>query len=366
VHGLCKTLADLGHDVHVYTTNRDGAGPSEVPTGEPISIDGVTVTYFPINFPQRLYYSHDMARHLNNTVSVFDIVHGHSLYLWPGWYTSRFCAKRNIPYVLSPHGMLTRSLVAKKNRLIKTLWIQLVERNNIKRASAVQFASRLELEEARRFDFFTGQYFITAHGVDMPPPATTLPDDLAALASRRPFVLYLGRLNWKKGIDNLIYAMADVDGAQLIIAGNDEENYRPHLDTLIESLGLQNEVTIRGPVWDANKARLMQDASVFVLPSHSENFGIAAMEAMSVGCPVICSSGTGIAEILDQDGAGLVTSNDSTNLATAIKFVLENRERATRIGARGRRAVAENYNWKRIGRITIRNYQRVINAHVAR
>ena len=362
-HGLCKSLAELGHDVHVYATNRDGEELSDVPTMQPTRVDGVTVTYFPVNFPKRLYHSHSMAGYLKNRIGVFDIVHGHSLYLWPPWYTSRVCAKCRVPYVLSAHGMLVYSLMVKKNRLIKTLWIKLLERNNFRRASALHFASSMELKEARRFKFHIPRHFITAHGVAMPAPAAVLPGELAAIVNNRRYILYVGRLNWKKGIENLIRAMTDVDDAQLIIAGNDEENYRPRLHALIDTVGLQHKVTICGPVWDENKAKLMQEASVFVLPSYSENFGIAALEAMSVGCPVVVTSGTGVAEIVSQHRAGVVTTGDSASLARAIDSVLADREQAARFGAHGRRAVAEYYDWKRIGRLTLDNYQQVIDRY---
>ncbi len=361
-HGLCKALVELGHDVSVFTTNRDGDRAGTVRTLEPTCVDGVTVTYFPVNFPDRLYYSSAMAQHLAGTGGKFDIVHGHSLYLWPGWYASRFCARSEIPYVLSPHGMLVRSLVLKKNRLIKTLWLQLIERNNLRRVAALHFASRLEFDEARKLGLPIGRYFITAHGVDMPPP-TALPKDLSRLASERPYILYLGRLSWKKGIEALIRAMVDVPDARLIIAGNDEEKYLPRLRALIDAAGLQEAVALCGPVWGAHKAALMRDARAFVLPSDSENFGIAALEAMSMGCPVVVTPSSGIAEIVAKYGAGIVTEGGIKGLSAAIRCMLEDQERARRCGARGRHTAAELFGWKQIGTLTVDNYQDIIDSY---
>ncbi len=359
VHGLCKALATLGHHVDVYTTNRDGRGTSDVPIETPQQIDGVNVTYFPVSVPKRLYFSPAMAALLRDRIDAFDVVHGHSLYLWPPWYASRLSAKRGIPYVLSPCGMLTRSLVDRRNRLIKTLWIRWIERNNFKRAAAVRFASALEAEEACAFRLSLPQYFISGNGVDMPEPAKHLPANLERVSNGGPYVLYLGRLSWKKGLVNLIRAMAQIDGPRLIVAGNDEENLAPHLRALIDTLALDDKVLLLGPVWDANKARLMHDARLFVLPSESENFGIAALEAMSVGCPVVVTRTSGVAELVARHQAGLVTDTDSDSLADAIRTLLENPVHASRCGERGRRAVAQRYGWERAAGITADCYRRL-------
>ena len=100
-------------------------------------------------------------------------------------------------------------------------------------------------------------------------------------------MLFLGRINWKKGLDRLIPAMAHVPGTDLLIAGNDEENYTPTLQALAERCGVAERVRFLGPVHGRDKWRLMATADVFALPSYSENFGIAALEAMACGVPVV-------------------------------------------------------------------------------
>src|SRR6478609_2951217 len=83
VHGLASALAAQGHDVHVYTTNVDGQGVSPVALDRPTLLDGVTVQYFATGVGRRIYRSPRMRQALDLNVASFDIVHLHSVFLWP-------------------------------------------------------------------------------------------------------------------------------------------------------------------------------------------------------------------------------------------------------------------------------------------
>src|SRR5512137_1024098 len=108
VHGLCAALAARGHDVQVFTTNVDGPGNSAVPLGRPVDVDGVKVWYFPSRRLRRLYWSPAMGRMLKQEVGSFDLVHLHSVFLWPTWAAARAARGSSVPYVLSPRGMLVK------------------------------------------------------------------------------------------------------------------------------------------------------------------------------------------------------------------------------------------------------------------
>ena len=83
VHGLCRALAARGHEVEVFTTNVDGPHDSNVPLGDPVDLDGVKVWYFPVPAFRRLYWSPTMGKALRQRAAAFDIVHAHSVFLWP-------------------------------------------------------------------------------------------------------------------------------------------------------------------------------------------------------------------------------------------------------------------------------------------
>jgi glycosyltransferase involved in cell wall biosynthesis len=224
VHGLCRALAARRHEVHVFTTNVDGDGVSDVPLGEPVPLDKVQVHYFSSPL-RRLYYSPAMRRALRGSGD-FDIVHLHSVFLWPTYAAARAAHKAGTPYVVSPRGMLVPELIARKSSLAKRAWIRLVEERTFLDSSIVHFTSEREREDARRAGIPVPGAVIIPNGVDL---------SLDRPRQRGDELLFLGRINWKKGLDRLIEAMRLLPEARLAIAGNDEENYRstlPHADNV--------------------------------------------------------------------------------------------------------------------------------------
>src|SRR5262249_12209824 len=143
VHSLCRALADRGHDVEVFTTNIDGAGVSRVPLEVPVPLDGVRIRYFPAEHWRRLYWAPRMARALNRDVGRFDVVHTHSVFLWPTWAAARFSRRANVPYLISPRGMLVKEIIERRSRWAKRTWIALFEKKNLKMAAAIHATSAL-------------------------------------------------------------------------------------------------------------------------------------------------------------------------------------------------------------------------------
>src|SRR5439155_8383998 len=123
VHGLCRALARRGHEVHVFTTNVDGDGVSDVPLDRPVNLDGVHVHYFGASL-RRIYFSPGMRRMLEKRVRDFDVVHAHSVFLWPTAAAARAAHARGVPYVISPRGMLVNELIERKSRFAKRAWIR--------------------------------------------------------------------------------------------------------------------------------------------------------------------------------------------------------------------------------------------------
>jgi len=119
VHNLCRSLVELGHNVDVYTTNVDGLQDSDVPLGKVVVIDGVNVRYFSCPYGRRLYYSPSMMKALCEHLRDYDLIHLHSVFLWPTWAAARVARRNNVPYVLSPRGMLVKALIRRKNRQLK-------------------------------------------------------------------------------------------------------------------------------------------------------------------------------------------------------------------------------------------------------
>src|SRR5688500_10387800 len=102
VHGLARGLVARGHDVEVFTTNVDGAAHCDVPLSTPVLVDDVKVRYFACDLVRRLYWSPTLGDALKGQVGRFDVVHLHSVFLWPTWFAARQAARKGVPYLVSP------------------------------------------------------------------------------------------------------------------------------------------------------------------------------------------------------------------------------------------------------------------------
>jgi glycosyltransferase involved in cell wall biosynthesis len=346
VHGLCKALAADGHEVHVFTTNVDGAGDSDVPLGVPVLRDGVHVWYFPSRWLRRLYWSSPMMRALKAQLPRFDVVHLHSVFLWPTWAAARVARAQRVPYVLSPRGMLVRDLIRRKSRCLKSAWIGLIERRNLRNAAAIHVTSGRERRDLEELGLALSRVEVIPNGVDVAemPVDVRLDTKLEMALAKGPCVLYLGRLSWKKGLDRLIRSWGHVRTGHLLIAGNDDENLAPQLRAMIEECGLEGHITlVSRRVGDDEKRLLFGRVRVTVLPSYSENFGNVVLEAMAAGCPVVVTPQVGATEVVLAARGGLVA--EGGELAAALDRLLGDEAEATQMGRHGRDYVAENHSW---------------------
>lgn len=363
VHGLCKALARRNHEVHVFTTNVDGKTDSNVPLGVPVAMDGVNIWYFPVPLGRRLYWSPRMGQALRLQVQSFDIVHTHSVFLWPTAAAARAARHCGVPYVVAPRGMLVADLIRRKSPLPKLAWIRLIERYNLERAAVIHVTSRLEAEQLACFGLRLPPVRVVPNGVELSDPGSNAAcsAEIADIASGSPYLLFLGRINWKKGLDRLIRALAQLPSLQLVIAGNDEEAYRPTLEALAGQGGVSNRIRFVGPVYNADKSVLLRHATVLVVPSYSENFGNVVIEAMAEGCPVVVASEVGAADIVRESGAGVVLNANPDTLAAGIADMIADPTRLSAMGECGRKAVTNQYTWDAVAARMEDTYRSVLS-----
>ncbi len=354
VHGLCRALVTRGHEVDVITTNVDGDRSSDVPLGAPVDLEGVEVEYFAppsLLLARRFYFAPAMRRTFERRIADYDIVHLHSVFLWPTFAAAREAKQKGVPYVVSPRGMLVPELIRRKSRFIKNAWIRLVEKNTFQQASAIHFTAQREWDDARGIRIPLPDPFIVPNGIDLllHEPGTRLHDTL----------LFLGRINWKKGLDRLLDAAKELPSVKVVIAGNDEENLTPRLRAQAERNGIADRIDFRGPVSGAAKEELLRTSTALVLPSLSENFGNVVLEAMAAEMPVIVSPEVGLAADVQRAGAGVVTDSLPAPLATAIQSLLADPEARLAMGKRGRELVEAQFTWSRVAEQMEAQYLRI-------
>jgi len=240
-----------------------------------------------------------------------------------------------------------------------------VERRTLENAHAIHATSKIEVDEMGHFSFRLPSIFIVPNGVAQVATTHSRREELCIQALyEEPYILFLGRINWKKGLDRLITAMRELSGITLVVAGNDEENYQKRLIRMARDWGIEERIFFLGEVDDEQKAALLFRAQLLVMPSYSENFGNVALEAMSTGCPVIVSKDVGIAPIMQESGAGIVVEGEPPSLVIGIRELLGSETRRAEMGRKGK-LVAKQYAWENIARNMIKEYSRILGGTYA-
>jgi glycosyltransferase involved in cell wall biosynthesis len=365
VHGLCRALVARGHELQVFTTNIDGPGVTPTPIATPVDLDGIRIRYFPCPTARRLYWSPRLGRALHREIGNFDVVHLHSVFLWPTWAAARAARNAGISYVLSPRGMLVKDLIKRRSRLAKSAWIHLIERSNVEQAGALHLTSQLESTELEYFGWRLPPLVVIPNAIDEPLVQNgRIAPDVKVISSEQPLVLYLGRLSWKKGLDRLLRGFARTQAGVLAVVGTDDENFAPQLSKLAEDLQIADRVrilprTVIGP----EKEHLFAAARLFVLPSYSENFGNTVLEAMRRSVPVVVTPEVGAAEIVRKSGAGLVVAGEPEPLSSAIRLLTADLNLARTMGEAGRRHTVAHFSWDKVAIQMEELYSSVKHAH---
>jgi len=346
VQSLASHQARAGVEVHVATTDDDGRGRQSVPLAKPLMADGATYWYF--GRTTRTYESSiGLTSWLLRHTSQFDLVHIHSVFTFPATVAAQIAWRRSIPYVVRPLGVLNRWGLKSGRAWAKRLSIRLIERGMLRRAAAVQFSSVTERAESAEACPL-GHAVVIPNPVEVDAPAQRglFRGQYPAIADRR-IVLFVGRLDPVKGIELLMEAFAIVrqssPRAVLVIGGSGDPAYVQTLRGRAQELGVANDVIWTGFLDKAAKGAALADADVFVAPSQSESFGLAAVEALAAGVPVVLGAGAGIAHDVVHAGAGLVISPDAGEVASAVERILNDGELAHQLGSRAQTLVRSRY-----------------------
>jgi glycosyltransferase involved in cell wall biosynthesis len=374
--GLSRALHKQGQEVTIYATDlvgpadgwgppRRGAEPSA--TAKRLRAAGLNTRVFPIAWPSRYAYAPQLGRALRCEVGAFDLVHIHSLYLYPTWAAARACRQAGVPYILRPLGTLT-SYQAQRSRRAKQIYDGTLGRGIVEGASLLHYTSEQEKSEAEASGY-SGPSRVVRLGVstetfaDLPPRGLFRARHPAIGA--RPVVLYLGRLAPKKGFDLLLPAFAAVregcPDAHLVLAGPDSNGYAHTVRHLVDRYGLTDCVTFTGLLAGKEKLAALRDADVWTLPSYAENFGVAVVEAMATGLPVVITDRVDIHPEVTAAGAGLVVPCAVEPLAQALRHLLENPSERTRLGSQARHAALERYSWDAVATEVISMYEEIVD-----
>ena len=362
VHALCKALVQRGHDVQVLTTNVDGPDVLDVPTGVPVDLDGVDVRYFPSRFARRLYWSPAMNLQLPGLLLEADFVHLHSIFLAPTSSAARVAESLGKPWCVSPRGALVPELISRRSTLAKRIWMLINERRTLERASFIHATSTLEAQDAERIGYRLPPIRVIPNGVDVPHRNGSAFNSAINRIGGSPYLLFLGRINWKKGLDRLIPAMAHVPGFRLVVAGNDEEQLTPRLMRLAQQSGVLERIDFPGAVAGDQKLNLLRGATLLILPSYSENFGNVLLESLAAGRPVAMTAEVGLAPAIHAAGAGEMISGQPSEMGRQLSALVADTRNLDAMGERGYQLVQSKYTWASVASAMEQAYLEAISA----
>jgi len=362
---LCRELARRGDDVAIYTTTIDGGGDLPVPVAEPQWSEGVQIRYFPVQWPRGYVLSPPLAKALKVAIPQYDVVHIHSLYLFSSLAAAHYCQRFGVPYLVQPHGSLDPYLY-RRHRGRKRIYEFLAERRNLNRAAAIHFVTEEERELTRPLGL-EAPGIVAPLGLNLADYGDAVPGAFAKgwpQTRGRRLILFLGRLNFKKGLDLLARAFGHVarkcDDVGLVLAGTEDGGYGARVRQWLAAEGVLGKTTFTEMLLGAEKLSAFRAADVFVLPSYSENFGISVIEAMACEVPVVVSNKVNIWREVIEAGAGLVVDCNAEALAGALVTLLGDSARRKAMGRQGRRLVEERFTWEAVGERMTEVYRQIV------
>jgi len=365
IWSIARSIAPLGATVTVVSTDDDGPGRRlSLESRESLrnSAQGVEVVllrrtgeFYTASAPGLLW--------LMKNITHFDVIHVHALFSFMPVVAAWLARLRGVPYVIRPLGTLGAYGLSARRRWLKKLSLMLCERPLLRGAAAVHCTS-----DAEQFDVLA--VCPTARTVVIPlsvPPFEPASDaDARALLGARyggPVVLFLSRLDRKKNVEVLLEAFALLaplqTDATLLIAGDGERDYVTSLRARAEALGLAAQVIWAGRLDGVAKAAAFTAATVFALPSHSENFGIAAAEALAAGVPCVLSPGVAIAAKVGEAGAGRVADMTPRATADALAVYLDSVEMRSAASVAAKRIAVSEYSPEAMGDRLVTLYRRI-------
>ncbi len=374
---MVAALRAQGVDAEIATTNDNGPKVLDVPCNRkvfyPVKGDSPDAEQVPIRFFARrpaqagalseFSFSPGLTHWLWQHISDYDLLHIHALFSYPSTTAMAIARWHRVPYLLRPigqlcHWSLTQSAAKKK------AYLALIERANLQRARAFHFTTHQEKEEAQAMRL-RPPGLVVPHGIHMPELIDQAQPKLRQhlqIPDGVPILLFLSRLHPKKGLERLIEALTPLldQPFHLVIAGSGDPGYEAKLDCQLQAAGLQKRSQRVGFVSGHLKQLLLQGSDAFVLPSYSENFGIAVLEALAAGLPVLTTPQVALAPVVENHQLGWICDNTVKELSLTLRKALMEIKNDPEVGQSARQVVQSQFSWPAIAQQLATKYQQCL------
>lgn len=344
---LADGFSQRGHRVALLTCDRGDAPASWF--GQHASLPRVIdlrqdrIGNGPIGFTHRHV--------LRNEIEACDLLHLHGVWSYSNIQMARLARRCDKPYIVSPRGMLDDWSMEQK-WLKKRFFHAIIYRRVLEDAAAIHCTAQAELEQSRKW-FPRARGVVIPNLLDLrpfraPPGPERARAAFPAIRERRPTILFLSRLHYKKGAEILIGAVRILRetgfNCNLMLAGTGERAYVDQLKALVGDLQLDDRVHFLGHVAGDLKISLYQAADIFALPTSQENFGFVFPEALASGTPIITTRGVDIWGELLAGGACSIVDRTPEAFALEIRAIFTDSNRFVQMQAASKPFVFKAYN----------------------
>ena len=347
VPSLCTALQDNGCDVTLYTL-------LDIPTKK----FNFKIKNFPrSSFPTKvLGRSPEMLQTLMKDAPNFDLIHSHMLWMAPNYYSGIVADKFDKPYVCSPRGTLSKWALSQSSWK-KKIVLALGQQKALNTVDCFHATAEQEYDEIKEAGYPNIPCTVIPNGIDIPE----LPE---RKEKKYKQLTFMSRIHAKKGIDNLIEAWVSLQDTfqtwELAIVGPDNNDYARAMKELAKKIGARR-LTFTGEIKGQRKIDLLTNSDLFVLPTHSENFGMVVAEALACAVPVICTKGAPWSGLVDNDAGWWIDIGVEPLQNELTKAMnLSEIDRAT-MGENGREWMKRDFSWDEIAKDMIKTYEWLIH-----
>ena len=338
---LVKGLAELGVDITLMTIR-----------SENMNIHALEGTTAKLKVLEPSFSRKEIAKYLAD--ERFELIQIQSMWDLPYHKVMVEARKQNIPYIVTPRGMLEPWSLSQKKWKKKLAW-WLYQRNDVQKSACVFTTAKMEAEHVSELGITTCKAVIP-NGIE-----TDAYPCKSSIDGVKKQVLFLSRVHVKKGIELLFEAWkrihSDYADWQLLVIGNGEAEYIHSLKNRVKNLGLKDSIKILPPVFGEAKIKVYQESALFCLPSFSENFGMVIAEAMSCGTPVITTTNCPW-NILNKTNTGWCIDLSVDNLEHALREGMGMDANALYdMGQKASKLIYDNFDYRSVTRKTLCLYE---------
>ncbi|MCK9609082.1 MAG: glycosyltransferase [Methylomonas sp.] len=342
VPSLCSGLRDLGINIELHTLSCDVANRKY----------NFDVIVHKRNFPAKLGASVAMKADLLRTVKASDIIHTHGLWLMPNLYSYKVAKVTGAKYILSPRGMLAKWSLS-RSKFKKSIIGYLGQYKAILNADCIHVTAESEYEDVREFGY-KGPICIVPNGIDLPSGQSN-----KNLNSNKRKLIFISRVHPKKGIELLLDAWARVYQShpdwELEICGPGDIDYINSIKAKIDETP-GSRARYVAPLYGNAKEQFYNNANLFILPTHNENFGVVVAEALAHGIPVIVTKGAPWQGVVENN-CGWWINNTVDELVTTLNHALILAPQVLyKMGLNGRLWMENDFSWVEISKNMLSTY----------